>query len=158
MPWFGFWARELLRWGTHDPFVAFALSQNLAQTREAAAARRGEFEAWLEDEFDEVASEDLIDPQHFLRWQLSLGRDVRDRFDDLPELVELTGTDGRRHRYNVIPARRDGRVRWIDPAGFELAQSDDIFDEFGAGAIRSDYELRTDGLDAHVHRIFAAGG
>src|SRR3546814_8671710 len=35
MPWFGFWARELLRWGTHDPFVAFALSQGLAQTREA---------------------------------------------------------------------------------------------------------------------------
>jgi hypothetical protein len=40
LPWFGFWARELLRWGTHDPFVAFALSQNLAHTREAAAGRR----------------------------------------------------------------------------------------------------------------------
>src|SRR3546814_10329581 len=82
----------------------------------------------------------------------------RDLFDDLPELVELTGTDGRRRRYNVIPARRDGRVGWMDPAGFELAQSDDIFDEFGPGAIRSDYELRTDGRGAHVHRIFAAGG
>src|SRR3546814_4914412 len=94
----------------------------------------------------------IFDPQHFLRWQLSLGRDVRDLFDDLPELVELTGTDGRRRRYNVIPARRDGRVGWMDPAGFELAQSDDIFDEFGPGAIRSDYELRTDGRGAHVHR------
>jgi len=158
MPWFGFWARELLRWGTHDPFVAFALSQGLAQTREAAAARRDEFEAWLEHEFDEIASDDLIDPQHFLRWQLSLGRDGRVRFDDFPELVELTGTKGQRHRYNVIPARDDGRVRWMDPAGFELAQSDDIFDEFGPGAIRSDFELRTDGVQAQVHRIFAAGG
>ncbi|WP_240654800.1 DEAD/DEAH box helicase [Croceicoccus ponticola] len=157
MPWFGFWARELLRWGTHDPFVAFALSQGLAQTREAATARRGEFEAWLEDELDEVASEDLIDPQHFLRWQLSLGRDVRDVFEDLPELVELTGTNGRRHRYNVIPARRDGHVRWIDPAGFELAQSDDIFDEFGPGAIHSDFELRTEGAEAQVYRTFVAG-
>jgi hypothetical protein len=129
----------------------------LAQTREAATARRGEFEAWLEDELDEVASEDLIDPQHFLRWQLSLGRDVRDRFEDLPELVELTGTNGRRHRYNVIPARRDGRVRWIDPAGFELAQSDDIFDEFGPSAIHSDFELRTQGAEAQVYRIFVAG-
>src|SRR3546814_3724029 len=114
MPWFGFWARELLRWGTHDPFVAFALSQGLAQTREAAAGRRKEFETWLDDELEEISSEDLIDPQHFLRWQLSLGRDVRDLFDDLPELVELTGTDGRRRRYNVIPARRDGRVGWMD--------------------------------------------
>lgn len=38
MPWFGFWARELLRWGTHDPLVAFALPRDLAQSREAAAA------------------------------------------------------------------------------------------------------------------------
>src|SRR3546814_16755163 len=49
MPWFGFWARELLRWGTHDPFVAFALSQGLAQTREAAAGRRKEFEPRSEE-------------------------------------------------------------------------------------------------------------
>ncbi|MFA6243350.1 MAG: DEAD/DEAH box helicase, partial [Candidatus Hydrogenedentales bacterium] len=26
LPWFAFWAKELLRWGTLDPFVAFALS------------------------------------------------------------------------------------------------------------------------------------
>jgi hypothetical protein len=86
-PTFGavpYWTRELLRWGTRDPFAAFALSQRLAQTREAASARRDEFEAWLEDEFDEIASDDLIDPQNFLRWQLSLGRDVTARFDDLP--------------------------------------------------------------------------
>src|SRR3546814_9513481 len=80
--------------------------------------RRKEFETWLDDELEEISSEDLIDPQHFLRWQLSLGRDVRDLFDDLPELVELTGTVGRRRRYNVIPARRDGRVGWMYPAGF----------------------------------------
>ncbi|MGO8684252.1 MAG: DEAD/DEAH box helicase, partial [Thermoleophilia bacterium] len=27
LTWIGFWARELLRWGTHDPFVAFCLAQ-----------------------------------------------------------------------------------------------------------------------------------
>jgi hypothetical protein len=47
LPWFGFWARELLRWGTHDPFVAYALAQGLAHTRESASGRREEFEAWL---------------------------------------------------------------------------------------------------------------
>src|SRR3546814_5506697 len=50
-----------------SPFVAFALSQGLAQTREAAAGRRKEFETWLDDELEEISSEDLIDPQHFLR-------------------------------------------------------------------------------------------
>lgn len=48
-------------------------------------------------------------------------------------------------------------MRWIDPAGFELAQSDDIFDEFGPGAIHSDFELRTEGAEAQVYRIFVAG-
>src|SRR3546814_10915905 len=52
MPWSGIWARELLRWGTLDPFVAFCLSQGLAQTREAAAQRRPAFETWLDDDID----------------------------------------------------------------------------------------------------------
>jgi hypothetical protein len=36
LPWFGFWARELLRWGTLDPFVAFALAQASAVTAKPA--------------------------------------------------------------------------------------------------------------------------
>lgn len=47
LSWFGFWARELLRWGTHDPFIAFTLSQGLARAPEEASARRPQFEAWL---------------------------------------------------------------------------------------------------------------
>ena len=47
LPWIGFWFRELLRWGTLDPLVAFALAQGLARTRDEAALLRPEFEAWL---------------------------------------------------------------------------------------------------------------
>lgn len=47
LPWVGFWFRELLRWGTLDPLVAFALAQGMARTREEAAARRPEFQQWL---------------------------------------------------------------------------------------------------------------
>lgn len=32
LPWFGFWARELLRWGTLEPFVAFSLAEGLVGT------------------------------------------------------------------------------------------------------------------------------
>src|SRR3546814_11253758 len=39
MPWFGFWARELLRWGPHDPFVAFALSKGLETGRASCRER-----------------------------------------------------------------------------------------------------------------------
>lgn len=54
LPWFGFWIRELLKWGTLDPFVAFCLAQGLANTRDGAAARRPSFEDWLAWQDEEV--------------------------------------------------------------------------------------------------------
>lgn len=155
LPWFGFWARELLRWGTHDPFVAFALSQNLAHTREAAAVRRLEFSTWLTQQGGEATGEDLIDPQLFLRWQASLPRKIRPARADRPEPVELTGTDGRRGRYNVMAVTQGGITSWMDPAGFELAKSVDMLDELGPDAAGIDFELRMDGERPEVHRIFA---
>ncbi|GFM29088.1 DEAD/DEAH box helicase [Novosphingobium sp. PY1] len=153
LPWFGFWARELLRWGTHDPFVAFCLAQGLARTREAATARRPEFDAWLEDDLEEPDSEDRIDPQLFQRWQASLPR--RDASETPPELLsaELTGTLGHRQRYAVIPIKDGDRIRWLDPAGFELAVSAARKPD-GRNLFRSDFELRTTGPQAAVVRSF----
>src|SRR3546814_16752766 len=105
LPWFGFWARELLRWGTHDPFVAFCLSQGLAQTREAAAQRRPAFETWLDDEIDDVVAEDRIDPQHFQQWQTSLARHEPDAPEQESIEERLTGTDGKNSRYAVVVVR-----------------------------------------------------
>jgi hypothetical protein len=156
LPWFGFWARELLRWGAHDPFVAFALSQNLAQTREAAVGRREEFDAWLNVEFDDIDPEDRIDPQLFLQWQGSLPSRERVAAADGAEAVQLTGTNGRRQRYSVIPIENGALIRWLDPAGFELARSDDILGEFPARRIGNDYELRINPRETAVYRTFFA--
>lgn len=153
LPWFGFWARELLRWGTHDPFVAFCLAQGLARTREAATARRPEFDAWLEENIDEPDGEDLIDPQLFQRWQASLPR--RDAPETPPELfnADLTGTQGHRQRYAVIPIEDGDRTRWLDPAGFELAVSVGRRPN-DRNPFRSDFDLRTAGPQAVVVRSF----
>lgn len=153
LPWFGFWARELLRWGTHDPFVAFCLSQGLARTREAATARRPEFDAWLEDEIDEPDGEDRIDPQLFQRWQASLPR--REAPETIPELfiADLTGTNGHRQRYAVIPIEDGDRTRWLDPAGFELAVSDGRRPD-GQSPFKSDFELRIAAGQVAVVRAF----
>lgn len=153
LPWFGFWARELLRLGTHDPFVAFCLAQGLEQTREAATARRVEFETWLLDEFDEPGGEDLIDPQLFQQWQLSLARP--DAVPPVPAVyrADLTGTDGLHRRYTVIPVKRGDETHWLDPAGFELAVSEEDGPE-GGNLFRSDFELRTAGRAAGVSRVF----
>ncbi len=98
LPWFGFWARELLRWGTLDPFVAFALAQGMARTRDEATARRPEFEAWLREEYEDLDADDMIDPQLFLEWQRSLPRHAGDRAALDPIQAELTGTASSRLR------------------------------------------------------------
>lgn len=124
LPWFGFWARELLRWGTLDPFVAFALAQGLAGTRSEAAQRRLEFESWMESKYDDIGAEDWIDPRYFLRWQRSLvtrrNDPARVRFIE----ARLTGTNGQRATYSVVPVLSPEAVHWIDPSGFELAISE----------------------------------
>ncbi|WP_400765469.1 DEAD/DEAH box helicase [Methylosinus sporium] len=154
LPWFGFWARELLRWGTLDPFVAFALAQGRAKTREEAEAMRAAFEEWLKGEVDDPSAEDLIDPQRFLAWEKSLPARERERAEPVPEQAELTGTTGARKLYNVLPIAGDEDVLWVDAAGYELARSIDEFGLHGASDIDHDYVLDTEG-QATVRRVFA---
>jgi hypothetical protein len=155
MPWFGFWARELLRWGTLEPFVAFALARGLAWTRDEAAARRPEFEEWLRAEFGEVNSEDLIDPQRFLAWQGSLPQRRRDATAANTITAELRGTTGERGLYRVLPILGEETVHWIDAAGYVLARSDREQWPFGGRLYRQDFALHTDGGEPFVDRTFA---
>lgn len=123
LPWIGFWFRELLRWGTLDPFVAFALAQGLARTRDEAALLRPEFEAWLAAGGFDRQAETLIDPQRFLAWQQSripqpvAGDAVR------ASAAQLTQADGRRGTYDVRPIVRNDDVEWIDAAGYSVGRS-----------------------------------
>ncbi|MEA1832546.1 DEAD/DEAH box helicase [Methylobacterium durans] len=153
LPWIGFWARELLRWGTHDPLVAFCLAQGIAPTREAAGTRRREFDAWLNEEEDVPTSEDRIDPQQFLRWQASLPRAEGSALAAPPIGATLTGTSGTRGRYVVMPVTRGGETAWLDPAGFELAITRAPV-RVGGRPSRSDYELVTAGDEPIVTRLF----
>ena len=152
LPWFGFWARELLRWGTLDPFVAFALAQGRAKTREDAEALRSAFDRWLGETLDAPRSEDLIDPQQFLAWERSLPARKRERVEALPEEAELTGTSGAMKRYNVLPIAGKGEVIWLDASGYELARS---LDELGLQnrSLTNDYVLNAEG-QATVSRVF----
>ncbi len=153
LPWIGFWARELLRWGTHDPFVAFCLAQGLAPTRESANARRSEFDVWLDEAQGDPTSEDQIDPQLFLRWQASLPRATGAAEAELQLQAILTGTSGARGRYAVIPVTRDNETAWLDPAGFELAITHPAaLDE--TRAHRCDFELVIEGGEPTVSRQF----
>lgn len=155
LPWFGFWARELLRWGTLDPFVAFALAQGRAKTREDGEALRLAFEEWLSEEIDAPAPEDLIDPQQFLAWERSLPARERERAEAVPEEAELTGTIGAMKRYNVLPTAGADEVIWLDASGYELARSSDEFGLYDRSDLANDYVLDAEG-QATVRRVFAS--
>lgn len=156
LPWFAFWAKELLRWGTLDPLVAFALSQGMARSREEAEALRPEFLEWLrqQPELGAISGEDLIDPNNFLAWSRDrqparpVERPVR-RVD-----AALTETDGRSARYAVLPVPDNGRIKWLDAAGYELAVSEAADDFLDGFPYRHDYELTTTGQRPSVRRTF----
>jgi len=124
MPWFGFWAKELLRWGTLDPFVAFALAQGIAGTRSAAQQRRNEFEEWQNINGGITDAEDLIDPQNFIAWAASLQQ------PESPKKVKRRGLDiklangaGASPEYVALPIVKTDSVMWIDPSGYLLGTS-----------------------------------
>lgn len=154
LPWIGFWFRELLRWGTLDPFVAFALAQGLAGTRELAAAMRPQFEAWLAAKGLPIADEDLIDPQLFNAWSASRPRTERPASSRIPVLAQLTGIRGELGHYAVLPIPTSDGFRWIDPAGYSVANSAGLPQPDGEASLRHDYELEHDFLGSWIYRRF----
>lgn len=143
LPWIGFWFRELLRWGTLDPLVAFTLAQGVAKTREDASALRPEFGAWLVAQGQPIDAEALIDPQNFLAWQRSRARDAAPADAVLASIAQLTGVDGLRLSYDVRPLVRNGGIDWIDAAGFAIGRSPHSLALLTNRPARHDYELRT---------------
>jgi len=153
LPWFGFWAREMLRWGTLEPFVAFALAQGLAGTRDEAQVLRQEFKNWMEENYTDIESEDWIDPQYFLQWQQSLPLSMKESSQPQKLGAQLTGTDGHKGLYRVLPLPNREEIIWLDASGFELARSTTREDIAGI-SYRNDYELKVSRGMSYVRRVF----
>jgi hypothetical protein len=155
LPWFGFWARELLRWGTLEPFVAFSLAEGFVGTRSDGMELKQEFSTWLEEQKPDLDAEDRIDPQMFLEWRKSRAEapeaSIRRRSID----VELDNTAGERGQYSVIPIVYDNVTHWFDAAGFSLAQS--IADNFSSNdkVHQNDFRLFTDLDTPTVRQVFS---
>ena len=146
LPWFAFWAKELLRWGTLEPFVAFALSQGIARSRDDAANLKSEFIKWLNQQPDTVVTgEELIDPRNLLNWSRSRPTDGVVEAASRVFGVDLSGTDGSVGRYTVIPLRKNGGLSWIDPAGYELAVSPEQHSLEEIEIYSHDFDLIADG-------------
>jgi hypothetical protein len=156
LPWIAFWFRELLRWGTLDPFVAFALAQGIAGTRGQAAARRGEFETWLREQGGSVSDEDLIDPQLFLKWHRSQPKSENAAGANESVVAHFVQGTGKLNSYAVRPLATEngGGVLWIDPAGYQVAFSEAPSGFSWEKVSQRDYELTSDALGVRVRRTF----
>ncbi|MGJ8572296.1 MAG: DEAD/DEAH box helicase [Hoeflea sp.] len=155
LPWFGFWARELLRWGTLEPFVAFSLAEGLVGTRNEGVHLKQEFIKWLDEKETAIEAEDRIDPQLFLEWRRSRIEGPDDRIRRRSINVELDDTAGARGQYAVIPVAYDNVIHWLDAAGFSLAQSNIEDSPFQGLLHRDDFQLRTDRDQPTVRRTFS---
>ncbi|MGE9295841.1 MAG: DEAD/DEAH box helicase, partial [Puniceicoccales bacterium] len=154
LPWFAFWAKELLRWGTLDPFVAFALSLGIAKSRPEAEAMRPRYIAWLDEELILWDGEDQIDPSNLLAWSKTLRVRQAPAPRRAPIPAALEGTDGRAGRYAVIPVRFGDRLRWLDASGFRLAVSE-APEGFPRVPLQSeDYDLVIENRNVSVVRQF----
>ena len=142
LPWFAFWARELLRWGTLDPLVAFALSEGLTDTRESGELLRPKYDAWLSEQKSRTSAEDRIDPQLFLDWRREQYPKDRGKIPFGILEATLLGIEKRKGQYPVIPVVLDDVVHWLDSAGFALASSSGDTSSLRGLNHRNDFLLR----------------
>lgn len=109
-----------VRWNLSWPLP----SQGIARSRDDAANLKAQFIEWIERQPDMAAEgEELIDPRNFLKCSRSRPPAVPAQPAARIVDADLSGTDGNLGRYAVIPLRKNGGLRWIDPAGYELAAS-----------------------------------
>jgi hypothetical protein len=130
-------------------------SQGIARSRDDAANLKAQFIEWIERQPDMAAEgEELIDPRNFLKCSRSRPPAVPAQPAARIVDADLSGTDGNLGRYAVIPLRKNGGLRWIDPAGYELAASQEWQGMLGSEMYAQDFDLTAISGHPSVTRIF----
>ncbi|GAB1773224.1 DEAD/DEAH box helicase [Priestia megaterium] len=149
LPWVVFWLKELVVWGTLDPVVAHTLSHGIDFTRKAASERAKEY--YQNHEATTLADE-LLNASSIRKWAkpfISNKRVISAEVED-KITVNLSREFKVHKQWRVLPLRKGEVLKWIDPAGFELATSvvpDNWEDDFFR---RNDFIL--DSENSKVHR------
>jgi len=132
LPWIVFWLKELITWGTTDPVAAWILAHRLDSvlTRDEAERKAQEYYATVPT----LPSEDVLDPRSISQWSTD--------HEQALSILEAISSDGEPQNVFTVTLRRDfskaqirnwrvlpvhdkTSIRWLDPAGYELAGSDE---------------------------------
>lgn len=122
VPWAAVWIKDLLTWGTMDPVAAYLLGRGGFDTRDSAEAATADYYEQHEGQGDP------LDPALVRRWAQRFGRRTQETggLDVSRIAVELdprVQKSGGSHTWRVLPDLHGPSIRWLDPAGFELARS-----------------------------------
>jgi len=122
LPWIALWLKELIVWGTLDPVAAYLLGRSRADTRLEASKLASQYF----NSHEELGTNELLDPTKIRKWANGLPKATPPDARPIPQsplLVQLQRIFPKTaaRRWRVLPAELDGRLGWVDPAGFVLA-------------------------------------
>jgi hypothetical protein len=128
LPWIAFWLKELLAWGTLDPAAAFLLARGEALTR--TEAERVAM-SYYDSDFATSRS-DPIDPRSIRDWvRVTFPQSARQSGEISARAISARVTDisiaHSNTHYRVLPLFGHSGVRWVDVAGYVLAESPSKF-------------------------------
>jgi hypothetical protein len=141
LPWIAFWLKELISWGTLDPVAAFLLARGDAVDRPEAERDALDYYA---SRGDDVDPNEMLDPRVIGGW-LDERRPIRPPHTSSVDLaidVRLArpASDYLNREMSVMPLLARGRIDWIDPAGYVVANSD-LPDDWSDQGVRYRFEL-----------------
>jgi len=123
LPWAVFWMKELVVWGTLEPLAAYLLSRAKSSVRDEAEAIALRYYM----EHPNVEDDELLNATHIRGWTerhfpsssyMPVSRPpTKVKVDLLRDFGQATSKEWR-----VLPLQVDGVIRWVDPAGFHLAE------------------------------------
>ena len=125
LPFIALWLKDLILWGTLDPVAAYLLARGGAVVRSDAEALAN---GYYEDRLRSEPEADPLDPSAIREWAAAVipGRQVPQRAR-APQRIParlLRRFRSPNDELRVLPQARNGRLLWVDPAGFWLARSD----------------------------------
>lgn len=126
LPWIIFWTKELLTWGTLDPLVAYILSRGRAVTRAEAEVMAASYystrppnvepnEIFNATTINRWSAREFQNEGQWSAWEGPVRIPVR--------LLRVFNGQARR-KWRVVPVQTGLQLRWLDVAGFPLAQSE----------------------------------
>jgi hypothetical protein len=151
LPWITLWLKDLVAWGTLDPVAAALLSLRRAGVRADAEEMAQDYYATVPD----LTPDDRLNPSRIRDWieerypgviQVSPSVDVT----PIPAFPIEFPEELRQAEWRVLPVGRNGRVEWVDPAGYTLARTP--LDQVDGELDTTRFDYRLSPRDGRIYR------